>query len=137
MCMLVNASLTIFNRFPDGRSRKFVYVPHYIPNVWFHTDQKVSVGDGGLKSADVYRIRIPYSECEDWLPPNDFADLTDPEGKWTVQNGDFFIVGEWTGNKVSGIEEIKKEFAGVVGRINSHSENFFGSSKHIRIGGGA
>lgn len=135
--MLTNASLTIFNRFPDGQSRKFVYIPYYIPNVWFHTDQKVSVGDGGLKSADIYRIRVPYSECGDWLPSNDFADLTDPEGKWTVQNGDFFIVGEWTGNKVSGIEEIKKEFSGVVGRINSHSENFFGSSKHIRIGGGA
>lgn len=135
--MLTNASLTIFNRFPDGQSRKFVYIPHYIPNVWFHTDQKVSVGDGELKSADIYRIRIPYSECGDWLPPNDFADLTDSAGKWTVQNGDFFIVGEWPGKIVSGIEEIKKEFSGVVGRINSHSENFFGSSKHIRIGGGA
>ena len=51
--MLTNASLTIFNRFPDGQSRKFVYIPHYIPNVWLHKDQKVSVGDGGLKSADV------------------------------------------------------------------------------------
>ncbi len=135
--MLTNSSLTIFNRFPDRQSRKFVYIPHYIPNAWFHTDQKVSVGDGGLKSADVYRIRIPYSECAEWLPSNDFADLTDPGGKWTVQNGDFFIVGEWSGKKVSGIEEMKKEFSGVVGRINSHSENFFGSSKHIRIGGGA
>lgn len=135
--MLTNASLTIFNRFPDSQSRKFVYIPHYIPNVWFHTDQKISVGDGGLKSADVYKIRVPYSECVDWMPPNDFADLAAPEGKWTVQNGDFFAVGKWSGIEVSGIEEIKKEFSGTVGRINSHSENFFGSLKHIRIGGGA
>lgn len=137
MPVLTNASLTIFNRFPDGQSRKFVYIPHYIPNVWFHTDQKVSVGDGGLKSADVYKIRIPYSECGDWIPPNDFAELANPEGKWTVQNGDFFLVGAWSGEKISGIEEIKKEFSGEVGRVLSHSENFFGSSKHIRIGGGA
>lgn len=137
MPVLTNASLTIFNRFPDSQSRKFVYIPHYIPNVWLHKDQKVSVGDGGLKSADAYKIRIPYSECGDWLPPEDFTGLTDPEGKWTVQNGDFFLVGAWPGEEINGIEEIKKEFSGVIGRVLSHSENFFGSSRHIRIGGGA
>ena len=35
------------------------------------------------------------------------------------------------------IEDIKKEFSGIIGKVLSHSENFFGSQKHIRIGGGA
>ena len=47
-------------------------------------------------------------------------------------------MGRWCGNfKVSGIDEIKKEFSGIVGKVLSHSENFFGASKHIRIGGGS
>lgn len=136
--MLTNAEITIFNRFPDKDSKKFVYIPHYISKVWFHTDQKTSVTTGGMVSADTYQIRIPYAECSGWVPPSEFKTLTDPLGKWTVQNGDLFIVGRWAGSpEVSGIEEIQKKFSGVVGKVLSHSENFFGSSKHIRIGGGA
>ena len=35
------------------------------------------------------------------------------------------------------IEDIRKRFSGTIGKVLSHSENFFGSSKHIRIGGGS
>ena len=136
--MLTNAAITIFNCFPDRETKKIVYVPHYIEHVWFHTNQKTSVVEGGLSSADEYLIRIPYSECSDWLPPSDFNELADTGEKWTVQNNDCFITGEGPGaENVSGIAEIKKEFSGEVGKVLSHSENFFGSSKHIRIGGGA
>lgn len=136
--MVTNAAITIFNQFPDPGTKKIVYVPHYVENVWFHTDQKTSVVDGGLSSADAYQIRIPYAECEAWIPPNDYADLSDPGESWTVQNGDLFILGEWSGaDKVSGLSEIKEGFSGMIGKVLSHSENFFGSSKHIRIGGGA
>ena len=136
--MLTNAEITIFNRFPDKDSKKFVYIPHYISKVWFHTNQKTSVTTGGMVSADAYQIRIPYAECHGWVPPSELKTLADSLGRWTVQNGDMFIVGRWVGSSsVSGIEEIQKEFSGVVGKVLSHSENFFGSSKHIRIGGGA
>lgn len=135
--MLTNAEITIFNCFPDKDSKKFVYIPHYIPSVWFHTDQKISVTSGGMVSADSYQIRIPRRVCEGWLPPEEFNSSSYPMGRWTVQNDDLFIVGQWYGSmQVSGIEEIKREFSGVVGKVLSHSENFFGSSPHIRIGGG-
>ena len=136
--MVTNATITIFNRIPDKVSKKFVYVPHAIQRVWFHTKQKSSVGENGLKSADGYQIRIPYSECENWLPSDEFLKSETPSQNWTVQNGDLFIVGTWSGaDRVSGINEIEKEFSGVTGEVLNHSENFFGSSKHIRIGGGS
>lgn len=135
--MITNAVLTIFNQFPDRENKKMIFVPHRLDPVWFYTNQKSSVGTDGLSSADEYKIRIPYSLCNDWLPPEDYRDLTDPGNKWTVQNGDLFIVGEWTGGNVSGIAELKKSFFGVVGTVLSHSKNFYGSSKHIRIGGGS
>ena len=135
--MVTNADFTIFNCFPDKQARARVYVPHYVEHVWFYKNQKTLVVDGGLSSADEYKLRIPYSECRNWVPPEDFKELSDIGGKWTVQNGDFFIVGKWAGkSRVTGIEEIRKEFSGVVGKVLSHSENFYGSSPHIRIGGG-
>lgn len=135
--MITNAVLTIFNQFPDRENKKMIFVPHKLDSVWFYTNQKSSVGTDGLSSADEYKIRVPYSICSDWLPPNNYRGLTDPSNNWTVQNGDLFIVGEWAGGNVSGIAELKKSFFGVVGTVLSHSENFYGSSKHIRIGGGS
>ena len=70
--MITNTDLTILNRYPDRQSKKMVYVPHYIDAVWFHTDQKTDIVDGGLTSKDVYKIRIPYEKCEKWLPENGF-----------------------------------------------------------------
>lgn len=135
--MLTNAVITIFNRFPNRTNRSFSYIPHVIQKAWFYTNQKSSVGDRGLLSANEYKIRIPYEECREWLPEKDFKELESTGNHWTVQNGDFFLVGNWKKEEVKGIEEIKKEFSGTVGTVLSHSENFFGSSKHIRIGGGS
>lgn len=134
--MLTNASITIFNKFPDQKSRKFIYIPHYIEHVWFHKDQKISVASGGMTSADAVKVRIPVSECGNWVDEASFADLIEPGESWTVQDKDFFVLGEWTGGPVSDLAELKNGYPGEVWTILSHSENFFGSSQHIRIGGG-
>lgn len=135
--MLTNTGITIFNAFSDKKSKKIVYVPHYIDAVWFHADQKTEIVNGGLNSADAYKIRIPYEKCENWISASEFRKSSGVSGKWTVQNGDFFMIGRWTGENVSGIDEIRKNAVGIVGKVLNHSENFFGGSKHIRIGGGS
>lgn len=135
--MITNAVLTIFNQFPDREVKKMVFVPHKLDPVWFYVNQKSSVGTNGLSSADEYKIRVPYSICTEWMPPEEFRELSEPGDHWTVQNGDLFIVGEWVGGRISGIAELKKDFFGVVGTVLSHSENFYGASKHIRIVGGS
>lgn len=135
--MLTNTDITIFNMFPDRQSKKLVYIPYYIGAVWFHTDQKSDIENGGLKSADVYKIRIPYEQCKNWIPGDEFRKKENVSDQWTVQNGDFFVIGKWTGTYVSGIEEIRRCTSGISGKVLSHSENFHGGSKHIRIGGGA
>ena len=81
------------------------------------------------------KIRIPYEKCENWISASEFRKSSGVSGKWTVQNGDFFMIGRWTGENVSGIDEIRKNAVGIVGKVLNHSENFFGGSKHIRIGG--
>ena len=62
--MLTNTEFTIFNQFPDRQSKKMVYVPHYIDAVWFHTDQKTDIVDGGLTSKDVHKIQILMRNVE-------------------------------------------------------------------------
>lgn len=133
--MLTNATITIFNRYADKKLRKFVYVPHVLPDVWFHAKQVTRAEQGGLVSANDYKIRIPFQR-EGWLPANDFQNLEQTGDNWTVQDKDYFLVGVWEGDSVESITEIKKKFSGTVGIILNHSENFFGSSQHIRIGGG-
>lgn len=133
--MITNAAITIFNKYPDKSSGKFIYVPHYLPEVWFHAGQKTEVNQGNLASANEYKIRIPFPQ-EGWLPSESFQRSDKTEGNWTVQEGDFFLVEDWGKECVESITEIKKKFSGTVGIVLNHSENFFGSSPHIRIGGG-
>lgn len=134
--MLTNASITLFNRFPDQKTRKFTYIPHYIEHVWFYKDQKIDVASGGMTSADAVKVRIPASECAKWVAEAAFLGVVEPGEHWTVQDKDFFILGEWIGGPVTDLSEVKKGQPGEVWIVLSHSENFFGSSQHIRIGGG-
>lgn len=135
--MLTNTDITIFNAFPDKKSKKIVYVPHHIDAVWFHKEKKTEIVNGGLKSADIYKMRIPYEQCKTWIAEGEFQKKDGIAHEWTIQNGDFFMIGRWTGGNVSGIEEIRENATGIVGKVLNHSENFFGGSKHIRIGGGS
>ena len=135
--MLTNTDITIFNQFPDKQYKKLIYIPHYVDAVWFHTDQKTEIVNGGLKSVDVHKIRIPYEKCENWISGVDFQKKNSISDEWTVQNGDFFVAGKWDGGNVTSIEEIRRCTSGISGKVLNHSENFHGGSKHIRIGGGA
>ena len=134
--MITNAEMTIFNRWPDRKQKKTVYLPHYIENVWFQKDQKISPAEGGFVSGDLYMIRIPDEELEGWIPAETFSERESRPDEWTVQDKDFFIIGKWEGGAVDDLQDIAREFRGVLGIVNSHSENFFGTSPHIRIGGG-
>ncbi len=68
-----------------------------IKGVHFFVDHKVSVGDNGLNSADVYKIRIPidaeidgiYMTEDEWMDSG-----TDVQGKWTLQSDDIVVLGE-------------------------------------------
>lgn len=134
--MITNATITIFNRFPDRENRELVYIPHVIPEVWFHAAEKITADQGGLTSNPVYKIRIPFPQ-NGWISPEEYLNQESPGTSWTVKDKEFFIVGIWPGEeRVKGIEDIKRQFSGTVGVILNYSENFFGSSKHIRIEGG-
>ena len=61
--MLTNAEIVIFNQFPDREKKRMIYVPHKVPKVWLYKDQKVTVGEHGLKSAEIGRASCRERVC--------------------------------------------------------------------------
>lgn len=135
--MITNESLTIYNRKLDPETRQYVYRRTEIPNVHWYTDQKVSIGDNGLISADLYKIRIPAGrQTERFVPADKYAALPYGEEKrcWTVENGDLFVKGI-VRDEITKESDLKNKHY-VYGKVLSFSDNRKGRIPHIRIGGG-
>ena len=104
-------------------------------DVHWYTDQKVSVGEKGLNSADVIKIRVPTDNRQEiFVEPAEYARLEDPTGYWTAANGDLIAKGVIE-DEITRDTELKSR-GYLAGVILSHSDNRRGSSPHIRIGGG-
>ena len=83
--------------------------------VWFHTDQKTDIVDGGLTSKDVHRVRFLMRNVESGFRKMNSKHRSPlrKTGRYRMRN--LFIVGKWTGGTVSGIAELKKQVDGIVG----------------------
>lgn len=131
--MLTNESLTIYNKVPDREKKCFVYKKHYIPAVHFYTDQKTKLEGTGVKSADIYKIRIPEEHLEGYVPPDIFVSLDAPKEYWTVENEDLFIQGDGPEGieRIGDLVKLHKPY----GAVKSWSDNRRGQQPHIRFGG--
>ena len=78
--MLTNATITIYNHRYDSLTRFDTWHRTIIENVHVYVDHKASVGDSGLNSAEVYKIRIPtdVENADQYLPPEEYAELENP-----------------------------------------------------------
>ena len=95
--MLTNATITVYNRGYDPLTRFDTWHRTVIENVHVYVNHKASVGDSGLNSAEVYKIRIPadVENADQYLPPEEYAKLKDPEEYWTIQIEDQIVLGEY------------------------------------------
>jgi hypothetical protein len=136
--MMTNADLTIFNkRGVDKDAARPIYFRTQITGVSFYTEQKTQITDqGGVVSADVYKIRIPESadtQGKTYIDADQYKILPDEEAKnyWTINNDDLFGKGL--------LEDFEKEAAFLkqqyTGKVLSFSDNRRGSLPHWRIGG--
>ena len=73
--MLTNATITVYNHRYDSLTRFDTWHRTVIENVHVYVDHKASVGDSGLNSAEVYKIRIPtdVENADQYLPPEEYA----------------------------------------------------------------
>lgn len=131
--MYTNADITIYNRKFQKDTRLDEWYRTVIRGVYFYVDNKVSVGDNGLNSADVYKIRIPEdAKCESvYIPEHEYANMVNPKGYWTLQEGDYIVNGACVMDisKPADLEGLRKC------KILSWSDNRHGRLPHWRVGG--
>ena len=73
--MITNADVTVYNRISGDSTHYDTWIRTILHGVHVHVDHKTAVTDNGLKSAEVYKIRIPADipEAGQYLPPDQFA----------------------------------------------------------------
>ena len=134
--MITNADITLYNHYYDKSTRLDKWEKTVIRGVHFYVDHKVSVGDNGLNSADVYKIRIPvdadmqgeYLSEDDWIARGENV-----MGRWTLQSDDIVVLGECDMNidRPAQLKEAGRRYC----KVTSWSDNRFGGLPHWRIGG--
>lgn len=133
--MITNADITIYNHKYDKNTRLDKWQKTVIRGVHFYVDNKVSVGDGGLNSADVYKIRIPEgAECSRvYVPEDEYYAAAVTSGYWTLQEDDIVVRGICNID-IEKPSDLKTQHVKYC-KITSWSDNRFGSLPHWRIGG--
>ena len=131
--MLTNADITVCNSYlnPDTRIREWHRA--FIKGVRFYADNKVNLTDGGLSSADVYKVRIPVTANfgdSKYVPPNEYTGAADT---WTLKNDDYVSRGELLTDieKPADLQTLSGQYF----KITSWADNRSGGLKHWRIGG--
>lgn len=110
--MLTNTDITIYNREYDPETRLDSWKRVYVPEAWWYKNEKASITTNGLKSADVYTIRIPDTSI-------------------TLKKDDYIVKG----NSNVAMETVKDLDGLEKTRVTSVNYNTFGGNPHIKAVG--
>ena len=132
--MITNADVTVYNRISGDSTHYDTWNRTVLHGVHVYVDHKTAVTDNGLKSAEVYKIRIPADipEAGQYLPPDQFA-CCGGYGYWTIQNDDQIVLGECQ-IEIERPADLKAVFQKHC-KVTIWSDNRFGTTPHWRIGG--
>ena len=135
--MQTNAILTIINH--AVADHKDVFLVTCLGPVSWYAHQKQTVGESGMRSANVIQARIPVSSPgRPYLPEVDWRAL--PAEKradfWTIQAGDLIVRGEVT-DPVQSTAQFKDAYGPDAVVITGYADNRRGSAvmQHWRIDG--
>lgn len=133
--MITNADITLFNHKLNKNTRLDDWQRTVIKGVSFYVDHKVAVGDKGLSSSDVYKIRIPEDAvCEkSYISSIGYLVEEDVSNYWTLQHGDIIVEGicEVDIKKPADLTEKGIKYC----KITSYADRRFGGLPHWRIAG--
>ena len=133
--MLTNTDITVFNSYIDEDDNT-IYSPTVIHDVNWQSEEKVTVSDKGLISADEIKIFIPVTSLNgiEYVPRKAYNSLKDKTGYFTLKEGDKIVKGEYMG-EISSIKDFNK--LDNVATIISVADNRYGSisMQHFEVGG--
>ncbi|MEG0904449.1 MAG: DUF6751 family protein [Lachnospiraceae bacterium] len=127
------SDITIYNRIYNKDTRLDDWQGTIICGVNFYVDNKISIGDNCVNSADICKIRIPEdAKCE-----SQYVDKEEYVGGmvavWTLANDDYVVIGKCDLHidKPADLLKAHKRYF----KITSWADNRFGGIPHLRIGG--
>lgn len=133
--MITNTDITVFNSYIDEDDNT-LYSPTVIHDVNWQSEEKVTVSDKGLVSADEIKIYIPVTSLNgiEYVPRKAYNSLKDKTGYFTLKEGDKIVKGEYTGT-INTIKDFNK--LDNVATIISVADNRYGSisMQHFEVGG--
>jgi len=96
--MITNADITIYNKWYNPATRFDEWRRMQISGVNWYGGQAVTVGDKGLQSASVYKVRIPGDSApsnKSFVTPDVYKATAAAalEAIWTLQGGDVIARG--------------------------------------------
>lgn len=110
--MITNTDITIYSREYNPSTRLDKWKRTYVPEAWWFKSEKSSVTTDGLKSADVYTIRIPDTSV-------------------SVKKDDYIVKGNCMVDMqtVKDLEGLEKT------NVSSANYNVSGGNPHIKVVG--
>ena len=133
--MITNTDITVFNSYIDEDDNT-LYSPTVIHDVNWQSEEKVTVSDKGLISADEIKIYIPVTSLNgiEYVPRKAYNSLKDKTGYFTLKEEDKIVKGEYMG-EISSIKDFNK--LDNVATIISVADNRYGSisMQHFEVGG--
>lgn len=128
--MIINSSLTIYNKKYDPESRMDTWHKTYIPKCHWKVDNKVVQDNNGLRNQDMFKIRIPGEYGASYISAETYKDTEDVSGVWTIQKDDYVIQGK--GPDITKASDLPDRSC----KITSWSDNRANTTiPHFRIGG--
>lgn len=142
--MRSNGDLTVYNARYNADLGYDEYKRTTIYDVHWYSQMLNSVGTAGLKSAEIFTVRIPNGATpeynKEYKSPREYKvlDLDDVEGYYTFQPGDKIVRGatdfEVTGSVGHTWADIEKNFDEVF-TVTGYADNRQGSTPHIKVVG--
>lgn len=118
-------TITLFNRKPGLRGQGDIWYPTVIQNVNLNIDRAAIVAQYGPQTQDSAVLNIRYQRDggeilvagKPWMPPKEW-DRT--EDSLTFADGDFFWLGEWTGEIANDSDYLDEGFYGYMNRTQDY-----------------
>lgn len=129
--MIANSNITLYNAYYDKSEECTKYKKTYITDVNWQDEQKVTVGDKGIKSADVISIFIPFmanSQDKNYIKPKAYKQLDSMDTVFTFQAQDRIVKGlidfEVDGSSGHTIKDLENKYDDVVTILSIITEDY-------------
>lgn len=124
-------TVTIYNKYKDGTTEKWQRT--VITGVYWNSVKGAVMRKTGVSSADSLQLIIPMS-IAGYLPPKEWAKLTNKAASWTLQSGDTVILGDIDYEVVRSSAELR-EYDNQITITSVDTKDYGGSMRHWEVSG--